>query len=247
MPKSKITLSTYGDTDVGILRPENEDYFLLNDDLRVYAVADGLGGLPHGDVASQLAIESFEELLEKKHSKLSLPDLKKLFIQVNEIVHNEGMRINEELGMGSTLTATLIDDDNLIIGHVGDTGVLLLKRDGSFHKLTQDHTMAQEILDTLPEGEHRELPDYYYHSLTRCIGQYGKLDADVDRITLEPGDRILLYSDGVTKTFEDDELINAINTEPNPEELVEHIIDTARERGGPDNCTAIAIFVSEAN
>lgn len=247
MPKSKITLSTYGDTDVGLMRPENEDYFLLNDDLRVYAVADGLGGLPHGDIASQLAIEAFETLVTQHKKKLSLSTLKQLFAQVNEIVHNEGLRINEELGMGSTLTATLFDDDHLIIGHVGDTGVLLLKQDGSFHKLTQDHTMAQEILNDLPAGEHRELPDYYYHSLTRCIGQYGKLDADVERVPLSPGDRILLYSDGVTKTFDDEELIRSIRTEPNPEELVEHIIDTARDRGGPDNCTAIAIFVGQAN
>ncbi|HCR37665.1 MAG TPA: hypothetical protein DIU37_05900 [Opitutae bacterium] len=244
--KESLILRTYGQTDIGLMRASNEDSYLLNDTIQIYAVADGLGGLPHGDLASQLSVETLEYLIAQVANHMTPDAWKRMFNHINQTVHNEGIKVNEELGMGSTLTAAFIRDDTLTIAHVGDTGVYLLRKGSQLQKLTEDHTMAQEIFNTLPPGETKELPDYYYHSLTRCMGQYGDLKTDVITQKLEPGDRILIYSDGVTKTLEDPEIHDYIALEDTPRALVDNIIRIARERGGPDNCTAIAIYVDEA-
>ncbi|MGF1448553.1 MAG: PP2C family protein-serine/threonine phosphatase [Opitutales bacterium] len=238
---SLLRLHAFGLTDRGLVRRQNEDAFLLDDQARLYAVADGLGGLPEGSVASSLATEALKDF-QQENPWDAFPDFEAMFRYINERVVRRGLEINTELGIGTTLTAVHFLEDTLRIGHVGDTGVLLL-RDNQLQQLTRDHTMAQEMLDRLQPGDDPYIPEYYTHTLTRCIGQDGDLQVDVETFVVQPGDRILLFTDGVTKTHEMDELSEKLQQLDTPETFVRGVIELANERGGPDNVTAIAIYL----
>ncbi|MEM8550479.1 MAG: protein phosphatase 2C domain-containing protein [Verrucomicrobiota bacterium] len=234
-------MHSFGRTDRGLVRSENEDCFHMDEANAVFAVADGLGGLPEGSLASEVAIAELKNWL-----KDTLPpgpiDYSHLFSLINEEVFKRGREISSELGIGTTLTVAHLHGKTLTAGHVGDTGLVIFKQD-SWRQVTQDHTMAQEMLDRLHPGEEAFIPEYFSHTLTRCIGQTDKIQTDVYRETLDEDDRILLFTDGVTKTMDIDELHELIFEADSPQAFVDMVIDTANERGGPDNTTAIAIFL----
>lgn len=237
---SLLRLRSFGLTDRGLVREQNEDAFFLDEAARLYAVADGLGGLPEGALASRIATDSMREYCERE-SWRDAPDFEAMFQFINTRVVEEGRNVHVELGIGTTLTAVHVAGETLRIGHVGDTGVLLL-RGGELQQLTKDHTMAQEMLDRLGPEDDPYIPEYYSHTLTRCIGQEGELAVDAFSHSVAPGDRLLIFSDGVTKTHEEAELRQYLGQAPDPETFVRELIARANERGGPDNTTAIAIF-----
>ncbi len=103
--------------------------------------------------------------------------------------------------------------------------------------------MAQDMLDRLGPGENAYIPEYFAHTLTRCIGQNDPLDIDTYEYKIEGGERLLLFTDGVTKTMSMRELHELFFAYDDPKPLVKRIIKTANERGGPDNVTAIALFL----
>ena len=236
----KITFRSYGGTDRGLEREENEDALLVDDVHKVFAVADGLGGLPQGAYASRLAVEALERILKEREG-LKGVDFRDLFQEINKEVHIAGEKVNKELGIGTTLTMAQVTDGEVLIAHVGDTGIFRFRK-GECKKLTVDHTMAQEMRSRLDPDEDIYIPEYFSHTLTRCIGQLASLKCDFYRYEIEPGDRLLMFSDGVTKVFEEGELVECVIKVASPQELVNNIIDFANERGGPDNCTAIALF-----
>ena len=233
-------LLTYGQTDRGRQRSRNEDMFLVDDILRVYAVADGLGGLPRGALASNLAISALEEFLRKAGpGDLDYPAM---FSVINRRVYDEGRQVSEEMGIGTTLTVVKVLEGELSIGHVGDCTLYLFRGD-SWSQLTTDHTMEQELRSRLAPGENVYIPEYFTHTLTRCIGQGESVDPDLYRQPVLKGDRFLLCSDGVTKVVTPAELHSQIRSADHPEIFVEELIRIGNDRGGPDNITAIAIFV----
>lgn len=236
---TNITLTSYGITDRGLVRAENEDNLYVSDHFQVYAVADGLGGLPEGALASTLAITSLEEQLHDCNGTIPL---KEIFEQVHNRVCKEGLRISDDIGIGTTLTIAHIAENQIRIAHAGDTGIYLF-REGEIYKLTVDHTMAQEMLENMKEDEQEQIPDYFYHTLTRCVGQTGDIDIDLYEFDLQAGDRILIYSDGITKTVETDELNTMVSEHSDPESYIKQLIKLANQRGGPDNITAIAIYI----
>lgn len=236
-----LKITTYGNTDRGHLRTDNEDSLLVDDRHRLYAVADGLGGLPSGSKASTLAMDLLAKAI-KGSPELDDFNLETCLLSINTQVEEEGRRISKDLGIGTTLTVIHIVDSTMSLAHVGDSG-LYLSREGVCHKLTVDHTMAQEMLDRLKPEDDPYIPDYYHHTLTRCIGQLSDLVIDTGEYTLQSGDRLLLYTDGITKMLEEDEIHQAINHAKSARNLVNQIIREANDRGGPDNSTAIAIFV----
>ena len=232
----------FGNTDRGLVRNENEDNLLMADDCQVYAVADGLGGLPDGALASTTATQHLQELLNKNGASKPLP-MPDLFADIHQTVceNYDGV---DEIGMATTLTVAQIHDGQLHVAHMGDSGIFLF-RIGECRQLTTDHTMAEEMMERMTAEEAENIPEYFHHTLTRCVGQAGDIEVDTLEEALEVGDRILLYTDGVTKTWEGKELLAAFNLANDPEELVGQIIKTANARGGPDNVTVIVIFVEK--
>ena len=237
-----LSFRAYGQTDLGLMRERNEDAFLALPKQGFFAVADGLGGLPEGALASSLAIQCLQKWFEAP-SRNGKADLRSLFNLANARVYDEGRVVSSEIGIGTTLTAFRIHRGQMDIAHVGDSGLYLFRKGEPARKLTTDHTMAEEMRARLAPGDNMYIPDYYNHTLTRCIGQAGEVDTDILAAAVKAGDRLLLYTDGVTKVFEEKEIAETAWEHDTPEELVEHIIKVGNERGGPDNITAVAIYL----
>ncbi len=225
------------------MRSENEDSYFVSEPHQLFAVADGLGGLPEGSVASGLATEVINEYLAGLAPGDAV-DFGSMFERVNLRVFEKGRSISADMGIGTTLTVAQFRQDRFHIGHVGDTGLVVFGKD-SWRQVTRDHTMAQDMLDRLRPGEHAYIPEYFSHTLTRCIGQLASIKVDTYEDIIVPGERALLFSDGVTKTMEMDEIHEKILATDSPKDLVNEIIETANYRGGPDNVTAIAVYFDE--
>ena len=241
-----MKLRAYGRTDRGQRREKNEDSMVCALDSGVFAVADGLGGLPRGEVASQLAIDSVsKELQDAKPEEPGRNSVLQASLVANRAVYHMGTTINQETGIGTTLTLVRIISNRLYAAHVGDTS-LYVQRRGQLSKLSKDHTMAQDVRDRLGPDEEAYIPEYFDHTLTRCLGQQPTVEVDLLEYAVIGEDRIFLCSDGVQKVFEDSELSKLIHAAPNPQHLIDQIVEQGNERGAPDNITAITIFVESA-
>lgn len=227
----------FGATNKGLVREYNEDAFLVNLKAKLFAVADGLGGLPAGEIASKLAIDSLNSIA------LENPiNFKDAFYNINKTINKTGNTINNEFGIGTTLTAIQFHDNKISCGHVGDSGLFLFTKTEWF-KLTKDHTMAEDIKDNAGNlKDQLSIPDYYNHILTQCLGKNDNLEVQTFDYSFSSNNRFLLYSDGVTKAFQPSQLHDLAFQSRTAEDFVKTIIEQANDRGGVDNITAIAIF-----
>lgn len=238
-PKS-LVITSFGATDCGLVRDRNEDNFLIDDGRDVYAVADGLGGVPHGDKASLLAVQMVRDYYDEAISRGDL-FLRDMFDEINTSVFREGHRLAPDLGMATTLTVAQVHDDSLIIGHVGDSAVFLY-RAGVVRQLTDEHTLRAAVGRDMTEEERANLPEALGHTLTRCVGHRPTVDVDLLEMPLHAGDRVLLCTDGVTKYIDPEFFERAFALATDAEGLVKMLLTEARERGGMDNATAVAFF-----
>ena len=229
-----------GRSDVGKVREGNEDALLLRDS--VYAVADGMGGHLAGEVASATALEPIEELdgrIFQDHAA-AVNALRAAVTAANERVSQLARDNPNYRGMGTTLTAALVEGRRLHVAHVGDSRAYLL-RDGHFSQLTDDHTLVQHLVD---EGQitREEAARHPQRSVvTRAIGVSEDVDVDSMSLELQPGDQLLLCSDGLTGVVEDEAIATTLMEVEDPDEAVDDLIDLANAAGGPDNITVLLL------
>jgi protein phosphatase len=228
-------------SDIGRVRRENEDRFLLDEKVLAFGVADGVGGLPGGAEAAALAMEEIGNAL-KAVPLTTEPDLVAAVHRANRGVAALGQELSPAMGIGTTLTIGCIRGTTLRVAHVGDSRCYGL-RGREFSRLTEDHSVENEARLRRARGE-----VVYYHeanrnALTRCIGQPTLPDVDVITRQLVEGDRYLFCTDGVTRMVPDSELGMLLSKFDAPKQALEEIIAVAVRRGGPDNATAVAVFV----
>jgi protein phosphatase len=228
-------------TDIGRVRRQNEDRFILDDSVRVYGVADGVGGLPGGAEAAQQSADDVIAGLRALTNGQE-PNLTAIVHQTNEAVLNLGKRISPAMGIGTTLTFGCVRGNTLQIAHVGDSRAYGW-RNGEFMRLSEDHSVENEARLRRARGE-----VVYYHeanrnALTRCIGQPTPPDVDLISRPLAVGDRYLFCTDGVTRMVGDGELATIVGKPGEPAELLKELITLAVRRGGPDNATGVLVFV----
>ena len=221
-----MKLSSFGITNLGKVRHTNEDALFIDKAHQVYAVADGLGGLPGGAEASQRIVQLLEQTMKRIDSSHERVDLTELIKGINEIVVKEGLDAYPHSGMGSTLTIGQIVGDQLLIGHVGDSAAYLL-RDDDLEKLTIDHTIAQELIDRQGESTREVIPPEYSHTLTRCVGQGENLRVDSKSTTIKPGDRLLLCTDGLDKVISSEAIKKELAQKQSPEEACRQLTKMA--------------------
>ena len=236
-------LRTASLSDIGHLRSQNEDRFMQNDDLKVYGVADGVGGLPGGEEAAQFAVDEITRAV-KKFSPTGDPDLTAAVHAANAGVAELGQRLSPNTGIGTTLSFGVVRSGKIQIAHVGDSRCYVWYR-GQIELLTRDHSVESDARVRRARGE-----VIYYHesnrnALTRCIGQPTPPDVDLIVRDLKPGERYLFCSDGVTRLVRDVELGELLGHDGEPADVLRGIVEMANKRGGPDNPTGVLIFVDE--
>ena len=235
-----MKFSTFAHSDIGRVRPENEDSYLCNDVLGIYAVADGIGGLPSGGQASQLSVATLQKIVSEHMAGTKL-NYERILIEINDQVFKLGRVLSPQFGIGSTLVFVHITGVKMHFGHVGDSAAFRL-RSKAFEQLTTDHTIETEMKQRAARGEPIGLLMENRNALTRCIGQPPPLEPDCFSHTILPHDRYLLCSDGITRFVPQPEIAQVMLESASPELAVNTLIDRANERGGMDNSTGVALF-----
>lgn len=235
-----MKLRSFAHSDIGRVRHENEDSYVCSDTLGLYGVADGIGGLPAGAQASQLAITTLQKIVGE-HDVGAKLNYERIITEVNEQVYQLGRLISPQFGIGSTLTFAHLTGVKLQFGHVGDSNAFCL-RAKVLQQLTTDHTIETELRARAARGEPLGLLMENRNALTRCIGQPPPVTPDVFSHTVLPHDRYLMCSDGISRFVSADEIVKFLQEAKAPEEAVHALIDRANERGGLDNSTGVALF-----
>jgi PPM family protein phosphatase len=223
-------------TDVG-RRAGNEDRFLVDEDRRLYAVADGMGGHRAGEVASATAIESLRDAYRAGRP------LNEAVEEANSAVFAKASANVDMRGMGTTLTAVaLVEDHTAVLGHVGDSRAYLM-RDGGVTQVTEDHSLVEQLV-----REGRLSPEEAAHHpqraiITRALGVDPEVKVDTDRIDLRPGDRLLLCSDGLTNMVDDNTIAGVLGRQHDAQRAADILVETAKRAGGDDNITVVVLDV----
>jgi serine/threonine protein phosphatase PrpC len=229
-------------TDVGMRREENQDSYgiMLGDGYRLFIVADGMGGVKGGSIASNLTIAVIEKTLRDR-AHIQIEDVVDAIDKANAEVYKKGSNDEALQGMGTTIAALFVTPTAAYTIHVGDSRIYQVAQ-SSIRQLTEDHTLVQELVRsgaiTEDQAEHHPVA----HMLTRSIGPSEKIEIEVHVIQPVPkaGDKFLICSDGLfnlVKLAEIAEIVSEVSTD----EAVQYLIDLANERGGTDNITILIV------
>jgi len=233
-----MLLTTAAQTDIGLVRNENEDRFLCEPELRLFAVADGIGGLPGGAEAAQTATNA----LLRDIRATSAPELSQAFAAAQSAVLELSDRLAPDTGLGTTLCAAIIHNKTLRVANVGDSRAYLF-RAGKILLLTYDDTVENDVIRRRSLGEQVEMQERYRNALTRCIGQPMRLQVEVQEHALEVGDLILICSDGITRAMPDSLIAAHLGVAREPVLTLGALIAASLERGGNDNATGVIFRV----
>lgn len=237
-----MVLRAAASTDVGRRRPANEDRYAMAPDLGLYLVADGMGGHRAGQVASEMAAESAIRAVEALQGAAVSPaeKLRHAVACANREIHNAALHDDELRGMGTTLVAVLVGDERLALAHVGDSRAYLIRGD-RIRLLTDDHSVVGELLrrQQISEADAREHP--HRHVLTRALGVRKSTVPDLAELTPQPGDQVLMCSDGLTAHLRDEEILAKVLSTDEPQAACDLLVRSANERGGIDNITVLVV------
>jgi serine/threonine protein phosphatase PrpC len=235
------SLQTSGLTDVGLIRRNNEDNWRLDEALSIAIVADGMGGAACGEIASALTIEAVMDFLRSPAEPLA-PELsmKEAIREANRRVLARARQEPDCKGMGSTIVAALWKLPRVVIANVGDSRAYLW-RGGKLAQLSHDQTLVNELRRTLGLTD-EQLSSYAPKNvLTMAIGAGEDVLIHTREETLEPGDQILLCSDGLSGVVSDDEIAAILERRETPGEIVQRLIAAAKAAHSEDNITAVLL------
>jgi serine/threonine protein phosphatase PrpC len=250
------TVRSFGATDVGKRRATNEDAFLADDALGLYVVADGMGGHAAGEIASQEAVETIHGMVKQglralpqlvgpltnEHARSACRLMEGAVQAATYMVYALAELDRDKSGMGTTISALLTLGEYAVTAQVGDSRIYQI-REGLVSQITEDHTLIswqmQQGLIT-PE-EARRSP--HRNVITRAVGNRDYVEVDTGLIVISPGDRFLLCSDGLHGYLLEDEIPAVAFL--GAEVAVHRFIETANDRGGKDNITAVLVEIGE--
>jgi serine/threonine protein phosphatase PrpC len=250
-----MPLRSWAISDVGRVRDHNEDGWLIDDALSLFAVADGMGGHAAGEVASATALETVREQLAENEGLLDgyqqrpTPEARQaLLSEIEGAVHAAAKTIFETAernprrrGMGTTLSMLVVVGGTGFMAHVGDSRVYLL-RSGRLHQLSEDHSFLWEQIKRGALTPEQASRSRYKNVITRAVGITESVQVDTLVLDVLPGDRFMLCSDGLHGYLRSDEELASI-LEDGGESAVEQLVRLANERGGKDNITCLVLEV----
>jgi serine/threonine protein phosphatase PrpC len=226
-------------SDLGRQRQGNEDNFFVRAPL--FVVADGMGGAQAGEVASEIAVRSFDDELPNGSRAEALV---RIIEEANKRIHDRARSDDSLHGMGTTTTAAYVDDDEVVIAHVGDSRAYLLRK-GELIRLTKDHSLVGELVarGKLTEEQAEQHPQRSV--ITRALGPEANVQVDIDIFPAKAGDLFLLCSDGLTSMVHEPKLRPLFEEADSLEVLGKRLIDAANAAGGRDNITVILFRLEE--
>lgn len=237
-----------GRTDVGLRRHENQDTFAIETvgESLIAVVCDGMGGVEGGQVASSLAVETFmreiRALLREDMTAQQLRELSSYCVaQANRAVHQRSVDDPACHGMGTTLVSAVVTARAAVVCNIGDSRAYLI-RGGGIARITHDHSVVQTLVESgnITPEEARTHPNR--NLITRALGPEEHIECDVYDVTLGADERLLLCSDGLVVTATDEEMYEAVGRGDTPEESLEHLLELSKQRGAPDNVTAVLLY-----
>ena len=245
----------FGVSDAGRVRKSNEDRFVSDPELGLFAVADGMGGHKAGEVAAQLAIEAITGFISRsdKQDDLTWPygvddtlsfdgnRLRTAIFLANRKVFRASEGSDDYGGMGTTIVGALVSGPHASIGSVGDSRAYVLTA-GAIEQITTDDSWAATILAQDPDIKNEDIANHPMRNvLTNVLGGRPTVDVHVTERLLAGGEVLLLCSDGVHGVLDPDTLRGIVESTPNEEAAAQRIVDMALDRGSRDNVTALVV------
>lgn len=243
-----IVCESFGISDVGLVRKNNEDTWAELPENHFYVLADGMGGHLAGEVAAKEAVLHFCDAIDKYFRSPSPPTipsaklyLGETFISANSWVRRLGKDHPDLHGMGTTLCSLLILQNTAIIGHVGDSRVYRFRKELSL--LTTDHSLEQQLLSS--RSTHKSSRSCK-HVLTRAIGITPGIEPELTQLPCEKGDIYLLSTDGLHDVLSNREIETIFRQHSSIKEIASSLIETAKKSGSRDNITALLIKIENS-
>ncbi len=241
--KQTMRVRSAGETHRGG-RPSNQDALIIEPGLGLYAVLDGMGGAAAGEVAARVASETLVASIRTRSASSSCKSLLELAIDEAAIaVYRAAENQPGCQGMGTTIVACLVaEPSSLVIGHAGDSRAYLL-RNGCLALLTHDHTIAQDYVDRGEMTPDVAEQSWFKHVLTRNLGAQHNVLADIFELTYQPGDRILLCSDGLYGCVSAAAIERVLGSSDAPPDVARTLVELALNSGGEsmDNISAVVL------
>jgi len=249
-----VQIRSFGASDVGRVRNENQDSFLVRDDLGLYVVADGMGGHQGGQTASRLAVKAINNYVEVGMADMQrlaqnedISELAEAFANAVRAachtVYETALHDPALHGMGTTVTGMMMIGNRGWIAHVGDSRCYLL-RNKTLAQITEDHSLVNEQIKLgllTPEEAHTS---NIKNIITRSVGFERDVLVDMFVVALESGDRFLLCSDGLSNMVSDEDITSALST-LDIENVAKSLVDLANAHGGEDNVTVLCLEVQK--
>jgi serine/threonine protein phosphatase PrpC len=249
-----LTIQVAGQSDLGCVRSNNEDNFGYDWRYGVYIVCDGMGGAAAGEVASKIAVDTVLDYCrqaakdKKDTSGATLFDgvsarantLARAIQLANRQIRAAAEQNPENRGMGSTITAVLVEDRTYSVAHVGDSRVYLLRK-GGIQQVTQDHSLVMEHvrrgLITAEQAQHSEIQNI----IIRALGSEESVEPDLSDLVAEPEDMVLLTTDGLTRHISDAGILEIVAHASSCRQACERLVESAKQAGGHDNITCLLL------
>ena len=236
---------SYAKTDTGIVRRSNQDFLFASDQPvgplpNLFIVADGMGGHKAGDFASRYVVEHMKENIENSDAVSPVMVLRKALEKTNLGLYEESMEDPEREGMGSTLVAATIEDDMMYVANVGDSRLYLLR--DSLAQITRDHSLVEELVEAGAITKEQARLHPQKNVITRALGSEAEVRPDYFEFTLQPGDILLLCSDGLSNMVTDLEMLEYAKEYQDPELICRALMSKALIRGARDNVTVVAVM-----
>ena len=235
-------------TDTGLVRKENQDAYAVKTAFghTICVVCDGMGGAAGGQLASRIGVDTFSAEMEKRLSQETKPDrLREVSVVAVALANRavrEAARTSEEYhSMGTTLVSAILRDGEVLVDNVGDSRAYVVRGGGDITRITRDHSVVERLVEqgNITEEEARSHPTR--NIITRALGPDREAFSDSYTVSLEPGDCLLLCTDGLTGTVTDQELAREILRGTKDNRCLDRLLELAKEQGAPDNVTAVLL------
>ncbi|WP_434309170.1 Stp1/IreP family PP2C-type Ser/Thr phosphatase [Hominifimenecus sp. rT4P-3] len=239
-------MNVFARTDIGLVRKENEDYIFASREpvgplKNLFMVADGMGGHRGGEFASRCVVEQMIRHIRESRKANPVSVLNDAIQEANQVLRNKAFENPELWEMGTTLVAATIDGATMFVANIGDSRLYLLEEGRHLRQVTRDHSWVEEMV---ADGKMQRDSESYWEKkniITRAVGIDKTVTADFFEIDLNPGERILLCSDGLTNMVEDDEIERTLSRPEPLEELGTELVEEGKNNGGRDNISVILV------